>query len=66
VVDRQPCLLEILDTGKLSMSHTSDGQKLKVSRCRPVPEPKRHVCKGIRGLRPGLLVSQLHHAKHES
>jgi hypothetical protein len=57
VVDRQPCLLEILDTGKLSSSHTSSGQKLKVSRCRPVSKPKRHVRERIRGFRLGLLVS---------
>jgi hypothetical protein len=69
VVDRQPCLLEILDTGKLNSSRKSGGQKLTMSRCGPVPESERYVCKGIGGFRACLLVNQLrrhHHLEYES
>ena len=47
MVDRQPSLLEILDTGKLNNSRRSGGQKLTISRCRPVLKPERHVCTRI-------------------
>jgi len=56
MVDRQPSLLEILDTGQLisSLAH-----KLMISRCGSVPEPERYVCPRIGRFRPRLFVNQL-------
>jgi hypothetical protein len=58
MVDRQPCLLKILDTGKLNSSRGSE-PKLTNSWSRPISKSERYVCKGIRRFRPCILVRPL-------